>query len=184
MGVSPSINCSVLLRLTTTQNGDTVTKDTFIQYSMTAVAELKKQYKSFKEAKVTLGVKARSWEELAKKLDQPTYEQLTIQVQALLKTNQELIEDIATLKNSIAKTKEFDEVGFWLLDNNFDRSRFPDFSLSEEATKKESAAKAFHKQLAKKYHPDNGGTPMQMANLNKLFEQVMALVELNGGLGK
>ena len=149
-----------------------------------SAADLKKQYKTFKSAKSALGLKARSWEELAKKLAQPTYEQLAAQVLALLKANLELAQEISILKNSVAKTKEFDEVGFWLLDNNFERSRFPDFNLPEDATKLESAAKTFYKELAWKYHPDNGGTPMQMANLNKLYEQVMTLVELNDGVGK
>jgi curved DNA-binding protein CbpA len=47
-----------------------------------------------------------------------------------------------------------------------------------------SIARKFYKELARRYHPDKGGTNEQMANLKLLEDQMMALVEMNEGLGK
>jgi hypothetical protein len=148
------------------------------------IEKLKSQYKLLKDAKLAFSVKARSWVALVEKLNAPSYDQLQEQVTYLKQENESLRKENASLRQSISKTKDFDEVGFWLLDNNFDRSRFPDFNVPPEATKIESAAKAFYKTLAQKYHPDKGGTEMQMSNLGRLFDQLMVLVEMNEGLGK
>lgn len=148
------------------------------------VEKLKSQYKSLKDAKAALNIKARGWTALVEKLNAPNYEQLKEQVAQLIQENEDLRKENEILRQSVSRTENFDEVGFWLADNNFDRSRFPDFNVPPEATKIESAAKAFYKTLAQKYHPDKGGTEMQMSNLGRLFDQLMALVEMNGGLRK
>jgi hypothetical protein len=144
---------------------------------------LQKQYKNFKEAKSHFGITARGWEALAKKLNEPTSEELKTQIKELSKVVEEQRKEIEALKKSVVPSTGFDEVGFWLLDRNFDRSKFQDFGVAEEATECESSAKAVYKRLAQKYHPDNGGTDEQMANVNRLQEQMMALVKMNGGLG-
>lgn len=149
-----------------------------------SIEELKSRYKTFNEAKAAFNLKARSWAALVDKLNLPNYEQLKEQVKHLLITIESLRRENEALKQSISKTKEFDEIGFWLLDNNFERSRFSDFDIPEDAIKAESIAKSFYKKLAQKYHPDQGGTEMQMSNLGRLHDQLMALVEMNGGLGK
>lgn len=146
------------------------------------VQDIKNRYKTFKEAKAAFKIKARSWVALVEKLNAPSYDQLKEQVNFLLQENEKLRHENISLKNSISKTQEFDEMGFWLLDNNFDRARFSDFNVPEEAIKIESAAKAFYKKMSQKYHPDKGGTDMQMSNLRKLYDQLMVLVEMNDGL--
>ena len=157
-------------------NNDQVT-----QYTAGA---LKIQYKTFKQAKLALNIKAQSWQALVDKLNAPSYEQIKEQLLKLKQENQFLQKENEILKDSISKTKDFDEVGFWLLDKNFNRSNFSDFEISEEQTKIESKANLFYKKLAQKYHPDKGGTEMQMSNLNRLYEQMMALVAMNNGLGR
>jgi hypothetical protein len=154
--------------------------ETDFKYS---VEEIKSEYKTFKNAKKVFNIKAQSWISLVNKLNSPTYERLKETVDNLLKENEYLRKENEKLNLSISKTKDFDEIGFWLLDNNFDRSRFSDFNIPEKAFKIESVAKVFYKDLAQKYHPDKGGTEMQMTNLNRLFEQIMTLVEMNNGLG-
>ena len=148
------------------------------------VEELKRQHKTFPDAKKAYGIKAKGWVALVDKLNRPTYEQLQKQVKDLLAQNNKLSKENASLKQSVSKTKDFDELGFWLLDSNFDRSKFSDFSVPVEAVERESAAKAFYKDLAQTYHPDKGGTEMQMANVSRLYDQLMALVEMNEGLGQ
>ena len=146
--------------------------------------KLQSQYGSFKRAKEALNIKARSWSKLVEKLNYPSYGQLKEHFTCLQEEIRLLRQENQSLKQSISKTREFDEIGFWLLDNNFERSKFSDFNISEEATKVESAAKNFYKKIAKRYHPDRGGTEMQMSNVNHLYDQMMALVEMNNGLGK
>ena len=157
-----------------------MTDDSQNQYTL---EKIKERFKTLKDAKIAFNIKARSWLALVDKLNAPSYEQLKQQLAHVLKENEQLRQENEILKKSISKTNEFDEVGFWLLDNNFDRSRFSDFGITEEATKIEFIAKAFYKKLAQKYHPDKGGTEMQMSNLNRLYDQMMALVEMNEGLG-
>lgn len=154
--------------------------DSNIKYT---VEKLKQKFKTFKEAKIAYKLKARSWLALVDKLNAPSYEQLKEQVFQFKKENDQLRQENETLKASISKTIDFDEVGFWLLDGNFERSKFSDFGVPEEATKIESVAKDFYKKLARKYHPDQGGTGMQMSNVNRLYDQMMVLVEMNEGLG-
>ncbi|MBD2068111.1 hypothetical protein H6F93_11345 [Leptolyngbya sp. FACHB-671] len=147
-------------------------------------AELKKQFKSFQDARKAFpGIKARGWETLAQKLNEPSPEQLKTQVKALNELVESLKQEIEALKKSVVQPSDFDEIGFWLLDRNFDRSKFEDFDIAEDATECESAAKSVYKKLAQQYHPDSGGTDEQMANVNRLHEQMMALVKMNGGLG-
>ena len=148
------------------------------------VKKLQTQYESFRKAKEAFSLKARSWSALVEKLNSPSYEQLKEHLNHLRKEIDNLRKENQSLKQSRSVTKDFDEVGFWLLDNNFERSRFSDFNISEEATKIESAAKVFYKKIAQKYHPDKGGTEMQMSNVSRLYDQIMTLVEMNSGLGK
>ncbi|MEA5467503.1 hypothetical protein [Spirulina sp. 06S082] len=148
------------------------------------IKQLKQRFKTFKDAKIAFNLKARGWSALVDKLNSPNHEQLKNQIAKLRKENEKLQQKNEELKKSISKTHEFDEVGFWLLDRNFDRSKFSDFEVPEEATKLESVAKNFYKQLAQRYHPDKGGTEMQMSNVNRLYDQMMVLVEMNEGLGK
>lgn len=148
------------------------------------IKELQSQYKSFKKAKEVLNLKARSWSKLVEKLNSPSYDQLKASLTHSKEEIRLLRQENQSLKQSISRTEEFDEVGFWLLDNNFERSRFSDFAISEDATKIESAARVFYKKIAQRYHPDKGGTEMQMSNVNHLYDQMMALVEMNNGLGK
>ena len=144
------------------------------------VEQLKKQFQSFKDAKVHFNLKAVSWTALVEKLNKPTYEQLQERVKNLEKLNFDLEQK---LKKSEA-TSEFDEVGFWLLSRNFERSRFSDFETPEAATRIESVAKNFYKKLADKYHPDKGGTNEQMASLTLLYDQLIGMVEINEGMSK
>jgi ribosomal protein L29 len=144
---------------------------------MYTIDSLKQQHTTFTAAKAFHNLKAKSWVSLAEKLNQPDLKQLQAQIAQLKAEN-------AALKAQLASTQEFDPIGFWLDDNNFDRSKFSDFKTPKEATKKESVARQFYKELARRYHPDKGGTSQQMANLKKLEGQMLALVEMNGGLGK
>ncbi|MFG6094302.1 hypothetical protein SPB21_03585 [Leptothoe sp. ISB3NOV94-8A] len=142
------------------------------------VAELKGRYSSFDEAKAQLGIKARSWDALIQKLNKPSPEQEI----AMLKGQ------VEALKAEVKRLREagenaFDEVGFWLLDRNFDRAKFEDFGVSEKATEMESEAKKIYIELSQRYHPDNGGLDEQQANINKLRKQMLAVVKLNGGMG-
>jgi hypothetical protein len=137
---------------------------------MHTISSLKAEHKNLAAAKAFHKLKARSWAALAEKLNTPTVE--------------ELLAENAALKKQLAAAQGFDSVGFWLLDANFDRSKFSDFQAPPETTKKESVAREFYKELARRYHPDKGGTNQQMANVKKLEDQMMALVDMNGGLGK
>jgi hypothetical protein len=142
---------------------------------MHTIESLRTEFKTLAKAKAALGLKAASWKALAEKANGP--EAL---VQQLRQENEMLRQLVAELQG---RGGQFDPIGFWLQDGNFDRSRFPDFGVPEEAFHKQSVAKAFHKQLARQYHPDKGGTAEQMANLNRLLDQVLALVEMNDGMG-
>jgi hypothetical protein len=144
------------------------------------VEQLKKQFRLLKDAKAHFNLKASSWVTLVEKLNKPTYEQLQEQIKNLEKLNFDLEQK---LKKS-ADNSEFDEVGFWLLSKNFDRSRFSDFETPEAATRVESVAKGFYKELANKYHPDKGGTNEQMASITLLYDQLIGMVEINEGMGK
>lgn len=144
--------------------------------------DLKSQFANFAEAKKGLGIKARSWQALIDKLNQPTTEDLISQLTCLQARLIELENENNTLKLEKQKST-FDEVGFWLLDRNFDRSKFEDFEISQEATEIESKANEEYKRLARIYHPDNGGSDEQMSNLNKLKKQMLSFVKLNGGIG-
>jgi hypothetical protein len=137
---------------------------------MYTVASLKAKHKTLAAAKAFHSIKARSWAALAEKLNTPTVEQLQA--------------EIVVLKQQLAAAQQFDFVGFWLQDGNFERSKFGDFGTPPEATYKESVARSFYKELARRYHPDLGGTNEQMANLKLLEDQMMAMVEFNEGLGK
>lgn len=141
---------------------------------MHTVESLKATHKTLAKAKAALGIKAQSWKALAEKANGPDAE-----LQKLRQENEMLRQLVAELQGRGG----FDLLGFWLQDGNFDRSRFPDFGVPSDAFYKQSVAKAFHKQLARQYHPDKGGTAEQMANLNRLLDQVLALVEMNDGMG-
>lgn len=144
---------------------------------------LREQFQYIKDAKAHFGLKARGWKALADKLNEPSPEDLKKQVQVLTTKLGALEAENEKLKASAVKGEGFDEIGFWLLDRNFKRSEFEDFDIDEEATEVESKAKSEHQRLAKRYHPDNGGTAEQMANVNRLKEQMLALVKMNGGMG-
>ena len=144
---------------------------------------LREQFKYLKDAKEHFGLKARGWQALAEKLNEPSKDDLRKQVQLLTKKVEALETENQKLRSSVVQGEDFDEMGFWLLDRNFDRSNFEDFDIDEEATEVESKAKSEHQRLAKLYHPDNGGTAEQMANVNRLKEQMLALVKMNGGMG-
>jgi hypothetical protein len=140
---------------------------------MHSVQGLKQQYKTLAAAKAALGLTARGWDALVAKLNASPTSELD-----------QLRQENAQLKAQIAQLQQVaNPTGFWLLDGNFDRSRFPDFGVPHEAFRKESVAKQFHKELSKQFHPDKGGTAEQMANLNKLLGQILGLVEMNDGLG-
>jgi hypothetical protein len=140
---------------------------------MYTVQGLKREFKTIAAAKAKLGVTARGWDALVAKLNALPSSELD-----------ELRAENALLRKQIAQLKGLvNPIGFWLLDGNFDRSRFPDFGVPKDAFYKESVAKTFHKELARQFHPDKGGTAEQMANLNQLLNQLLALVEMNGGLG-
>jgi hypothetical protein len=146
----------------------------FSSLVMYSAKDLKKKYGSLSQARSALGMTARGWQALADKLNQPTPE---AELRRLKQEVQQLQQEVASLKNL------GDPVGFWLLDGNFDRSRFTDFAVPEAAFKQESIANKFYKQLSRKFHPDKGGTASQMANLNTLYGQILAFVELNNGMG-
>jgi hypothetical protein len=137
---------------------------------MHTVKSLKAEHKTLAAAKAAYKFKAKSWQALADKLNMPTVESL-----------QQKIKD---LEAQLAAAQGFDPIGFWLSDGNFERSKFGDFGTPAEAIYKESVARQFYKELARRYHPDKGGTNEQMTNLKRLEDQMMAMVELNEGLGK
>ena len=139
---------------------------------------LKERFSSFKEAKAELKTKARSWKALAAKLNAPKPED---EIAMLKGQVEQLKAEVERLR--AAGEDVFDEVGFWLLDRNFERAIFEDFGVSEQATEMESEAKKIHKELSQRYHPDSGGSDEQMANVNKLKKQMLSVVRLNGGMG-
>lgn len=141
-------------------------------------ASLKEQFKSFKEAKAKTKTKARSWKALATKLNKPKPEEEIARLKNQIKS---LEAEMAHLRK--AAEGNFDEVGFWLLDRNFERAKFVDFGISEKATEMESEAKKIHKELSQRYHPDSGGSDEQQANVNRLKKQMLSVVKLNGGMG-
>jgi uncharacterized small protein (DUF1192 family) len=153
------------------------------KYSRHTATSLKNQFGSFPDAKQHFGLKARSWQALADKLNIPSVEDLKAQIVALEAQVAKLEAENKQLRSNATKNPDFDEIGFWLLDRNFDRAKFEDFGIPEEATEMESKANAAYKRLAQKYHPDSGGLDEQMQNLNKLKKQMLSLVKLNGGMG-
>ena len=98
------------------------------------VASLKKQFKAFPQAKQHFGLKARSWQALADKLNSPSLEELKAQIVALKAQVARLEAENKQLRANATKNPDFDEIGFWLLDRNFDRAKFEDFGIPEEAT--------------------------------------------------
>jgi polyhydroxyalkanoate synthesis regulator phasin len=146
-------------------------------------ASLKEQFKTFSDAKQHFGLKARSWQALADKLNAPSVDDLKVQLTTLQTQVAKLEAENKQLRAHAATGTGFDEVGFWLLDRNFERAKFEDFGIPEAATEMESQAQAEYKRLAQKYHPDNGGLDEQMQNLNRLRQQMLAIVKLNGGIG-
>lgn len=143
----------------------------------TKIKYLKQKYGSLRKAKLALNLTAKSWQTLAEKLNTPSINKLQEKIKELRQEN-------AYLRKALAENQGFDEVGFWLLDKNFDRARLVEFGLSDDATKFESVAKSEYKRLAKKYHPDCGGTAEQFANLTRLYDQLIVFVEINDGLNK
>jgi hypothetical protein len=137
---------------------------------MHTAKSLKAEHKTLAAAKSAHKLKVKSWQALADKLNTPTIESLQ--------------QKIKELEAQLVTSQRFDPVGFWLLSDNFDRSRLSDFNMPEETTKSESLAKQFWKELARRYHPDKGGTEEQMVNLNKLQNQILAFVDMNGGIGR
>ncbi len=148
------------------------------------VASLKEKFPTLQAAKTAHNIKARSWAALAEKLNMPSYDDLKAQLVAVTAIKDFLEAECARLKMTFSAGNDFDSFGFWLFDNNFDRSRFSDFQVPPDATRRESAARSFYKQHAQTYHPDKGGTEEQMRNLKTLLDQLLTLVELNEGLGK
>ncbi|MBD1871867.1 hypothetical protein H6F75_00080 [Nodosilinea sp. FACHB-131] len=146
-------------------------------------ASLKEQFKTFTDAKQHFRLKARSWQALADKLNAPSVDDLKTQLATLEAQVAKLESENKQLRAHAATGAGFDEVGFWLLDRNFERAKFEDFGISEAATEMESQAQAEYKRLAQKYHPDNGGLDEQMQNLNRLRNQMLSIVKLNGGVG-
>jgi uncharacterized small protein (DUF1192 family) len=146
-------------------------------------ASLKEQFKSFSDAKQHFGLKARSWQALADKLNAPSLDDLKAQIATLEAQVAKLEAENKQLHAHAATGTDFDEVGFWLLDRNFERAKFEDFGISEAATEMESKAEAEYKRLAKKYHSDNGGLNEQMQNLNRLRQQMLSMVKISGGMG-
>lgn len=146
-------------------------------------ASLKEQFKTFTDAKQHFGLKARSWQTLADKLNAPNVDDLKAQLATLQAQVAKLEAENKQLRAYAATGTGFDEVGFWLLDHNFERAKFEDFGIPEAATEMESKAQSEYKRLAQKYHPDNGGIDEQMQNLNRLRNQMLAIVKLNGGMG-
>ena len=139
---------------------------------------LRARFSNFKEAKAELGIKARGWKALAEKLNEPKPEQ---EIATLKEQVKRLEAEVVRLRE--AGEDAFDEVGFWLLDRNFERAKFKDFGVSDLATEIESEAKKVYKDLSRRYHSDYGGSDEQMANLNKLKDQMLSVVRLNGGMG-
>lgn len=146
-------------------------------------ASLKEQFKTFTDVKQHFGLKARSWQALADKLNAPSVDDLKAQLTTLEAQVARLEAENKRLRAHAATGKGFDEVGFWLLDRNFERAKFEDFGIPDVATEMESKAEAEYKRLAQKYHPDNGGLDEQMQNLNRLRNQMLSIVKLNGGIG-
>lgn len=151
---------------------------------MHTVASLREKFPNLQAAKAAYNVKARSWVALAEKLNAPSYDDLRAQLAAVTAIKDALEIECTRLKTTFSAGNDFDSFGFWLFDNNFDRSRFSDFQVPPDATLYESAARSFYKHHAQTYHPDKGGTEEQMRNLKTLLDQLLTLVELNEGLGK
>ncbi|MBE9160653.1 hypothetical protein IQ265_28090 [Nodosilinea sp. LEGE 06152] len=147
------------------------------------VASLKEQFKSCADAKQHFGLKARGWQALADKLNAPSLDDLKAQIATLEAQVAKLEAENKQLHAHASTGTGFDEVGFWLLDRNFERAKFEDFGISEAATEMKSKAEDEYKRLAKKYHSDNGGLDEQMQNLNRLRNQMLSIVKLNGGMG-
>jgi hypothetical protein len=71
------------------------------------------------------------------------------------------------------------ETAFWLQDGNFDRARFEDFGISEDATELEFRANEEYRRLMRQY----GTSEEARRNLGTLKKQMFALVKRNGGMG-
>ena len=74
-----------------------------------------------------------------------------------------------------AKQQQLDEMGFWLLDKNFDRSQFSDFPIPEEALLDESEAQKFFIRFFQVYWH----SVEQRENVKRLYQQILTVVSVN-----
>lgn len=81
-----------------------------------------------------------------------------------------------TIRQEKASPDKMDDL---LKNKNFNNAAFEDFDIPAKAFKSTVEAKKAYRELAKKYHPDRGGSEEQMANLNVLFDQIAANIEKN-----
>ena len=64
------------------------------------------------------------------------------------------------------------EPGVWLRDGAFQLANFEDFGVGDAQLASRSTVKAFYRDMSNRFHPDKGGTAEQMANLNRLRDQM------------
>jgi hypothetical protein len=142
----------------------------FLEIVMHTITSLKQEFKTITAAKQHFGLKARGWQALADKLNQQAKDDLIAQLQAevaQLKQENEALRQQPVTTGTIA---------FWLTDGNFERSRFTDFDVPEMALLTESSAKAFCRKLAKRVK----GNQEQLANVDRLLNQMLVMVDLHG----
>jgi hypothetical protein len=144
--------------------------------------ELKSKFKNLAVAKAHFAIKARSWEALACKLNVPTLEDLKAQLEKVQS-------DLVTAQKRIAELQgatsyKSDLLSWALTDEGGTLLKSPTAIVFNEEDHQYfySNAKARYNELAKRFHPDAGGTSEQMANLAKCFEHQLVLIRMNEGM--
>ncbi|MBD1856462.1 MULTISPECIES: J domain-containing protein [Leptolyngbya] len=156
---------------------------------MYTVEDLKSKYKKFSEAKDHFQIKAGSWQKLCDKLNAESQKDAQIR---------KLETEIKALRSELSKTAAKSDLDILLTDLVYPRGVGSDEVFeSPEALENEpedtgrddwayfeSVLKRRYYRLAKRYHPDNGGSEAQMNNLINAYEVGRTFVKSNGGLDK
>lgn len=155
---------------------------------MYSVEQLKKEYASFKEAKLALGLKATSWAKLVEKLNGRSQHELKLEA---------LEKEVAELKARLLMFGQQSDLDILLSNLVYKRGvgsnevfESPEAMAGEPpGTGKddwayfESTLKRRYHRLAKRYHPDNGGSDEHMGNLARSYSIARTFVKDNDGMG-
>ncbi len=155
---------------------------------MYTVQQLKTEFTSFREAKVAHNLTARSWAKLAEKLNSRGQEELKIK---------ELEKEVADLKAKLIMLEKVSDLDILLSNLVYKRGVGSNevFESPEAMTDEppgtgkddwayfETTLKRRYHRLAKRYHPDNGGSDEHMNNLSHSYSIARTFVKDNDGLG-